>query len=72
MIRGPIQTDLGYHYIQLLDYQKSGSFKDLDIVREEIIHRIQIQKRKTEIEEHKKKLRENYTIQTDLSKLTQQ
>jgi len=71
-IRGPIQTDLGYHYIQLLDYQKSGAFKDLDVVRDEIMQRIRIQKRKTEIEELKKKLRENYTIQTDLSKLTQQ
>jgi peptidyl-prolyl cis-trans isomerase C len=71
-IRGPIKTDLGYHYIQLLDYQKEGNVKDLDIVKDEIVHRIQIQKRRNEIEELKRNVRQNYNIQTDLSKLTSQ
>lgn len=71
-IRGPIKTDLGYHYIQLLDNQKEGNVKDLDIVKDEIVHRIQIQKRRNEIEKLKRKLRQNYNIQTDLSKLTSQ
>jgi parvulin-like peptidyl-prolyl isomerase len=72
MIRGPIKTSLGYHYIQLLDLQKPGQTKDMELVRDEIVHRLQIQKRKNEIEDLKGKLRENYTIQTDLSKLNQQ
>ena len=71
-IRGPIRTSLGYHYIQLLDVQNPGTIKDLDLVRDEIIHRLQIQQRKNEIEDLKRRLRENYTIQTDLSKLNEQ
>ncbi len=71
-IRGPIQTELGYHYFQLLDYQKEGNIKELDIVKDEIVHRIQIQKRRNEVENIKKSLRQNYNIQTDLSKLTPQ
>jgi len=69
-IRGPIKTDLGYHYFQLLDYQKEGNLKELDVVKDEIVHRIRIQKRRNEIENLKRSLRQNYNIQTDLSKLT--
>ena len=59
-------------FFQLLDYQKEGNIKDLDIVKDEIVHRIQIQKRRNEVENIKKNLRQNYNIQTDLSKLTPQ
>jgi predicted XRE-type DNA-binding protein len=71
-IRGPIKTDLGYHYFQLLDYQKEGNLKELDVVKDEIVHRLKIQKRRNEIEKLKRSLRKNYNIQTDLSKLTSQ
>jgi hypothetical protein len=71
-IRGPIKTDLGFHYFQLLDYQKEGNLKELDVVKDEIVHRIRIQKRRNEIENLKRSLRQNYNIQTDLSKLTSQ
>jgi len=71
IISGPIKTDIGYHYVQLLDLQREGDMKDLDIVRDEIIHRLQIQKRQAEIENLMRKLRKNFSIQTDLSKLTQ-
>lgn len=70
-IRGPIKTDLGYHYFQLLDYQKAGKTKDLEVVREEIIQRIRMDKRKSALEDLKRNLRENFTIQTDLTKITQ-
>lgn len=70
-IRGPVKTEFGYHYIQLLDKPEANSVKDLDIVREEIIMRLKLQKRQDEIKRLKKKLRTDFTIQTDLSKLTQ-
>jgi peptidyl-prolyl cis-trans isomerase C len=70
-IKGPIKTDFGYHYVQLLDRQEPNSVKDLDIVRDEVIMRIKLQKRQNEIKRLKQKLRTNFTIQTDLSKLNQ-
>lgn len=70
-IGGPIKTELGNHYVQLLDFQKSGSQKDLDVVREEIIFNLKLQKRNAEIEKLKQNLRPNFTIQTDVAKLMQ-
>ncbi len=49
-IQGPIKTEYGYHYVQVMDYQKTGRIKSLDIVKNEIIERIKLQKRKTESE----------------------
>lgn len=66
-IRGPIKTDRGYHYIQLLDIQEAGDTKDLDVVKDEIILRIKIAKRSSELESLKQKLRSNFDIQTDLN-----
>ena len=70
-IQGPIKTEYGYHYVQLMDYQKKGATKPLDIVKEEIIERIRLQKRKTELNDLMRDLRTEFTIQTDLSKLVQ-
>ncbi len=70
-IRGPIKTEYGYHYVQLMDYQKKGATKPLDIVKEEIIERIRLQKRKSELNDLMRDLRTEFTIQTDLSKLVQ-
>jgi peptidyl-prolyl cis-trans isomerase C len=70
-ITGPVRTDFGYHFVQLLDRQRANSQKDIDIARDEIIMRIKLQKRQNEIKRLKQKLRSSYTIQTDLSKLTQ-
>ena len=69
-ISGPIKTNYGYHYIQLLDYQKKGAIKDLDLARDEIIMRLQLSKRNEEIENIKQTLRSKFTIQTDLSRLS--
>jgi len=70
-IQGPIRTDYGYHYIQLMDLQKADRIKPLDIVKSEIIERIRLQKRKSELDDLMRDLRTNFTIQTDLSKLVQ-
>jgi len=69
-ISGPIKTIYGYHYIQLLDYQKKGAIKDLVMARDEIFMRLQLGKRDDEIESIKQNLRAKFTIQTDLSKLS--
>jgi len=71
-ISGPIKTNYGYHYIQLLDYQKKGAVKDLDLARDEIYMRLQLLKRNEEIKNLKQNLRSKFTIQTDLSKLSEQ
>jgi hypothetical protein len=70
-ISGPIKTKFGYHYIQLIDNQKKGRIKDLDVVRNEISMRLQIIKRHEETEVLKKTLRSRFTIQTDLSKVSE-
>jgi len=70
-IQGPIRTEYGYHYVQLMDHQKAGRVKTLDIVKDEIIERIKLQKRKTELDDLMRNLRADFTIQTDLSKLAQ-
>jgi peptidyl-prolyl cis-trans isomerase C len=69
-ISGPIKTNFGYHYIQLLDYQKKGATKELDLARDEIYMRLQVLKRNEEIDNIKQSLRSKFTIQTDLSKLS--
>ena len=68
-IRGPIKSEYGIHYIQLLDIQRLGSQKEFDLVKDEIIMRLKLQKRNSEIENLKNKLRPDFTIQTDLSNI---
>jgi len=70
-ISGPLKTKYGYHYIQLLDRQNKGDTKELDLVRGEINMRIQLSKRNEAIENLKRELRPRFTIQTDLSKVSE-
>ena len=67
----PIKTDHGYHFIQLLDYQNAGGYKNIELIKDDIILRLKLQERNKEIEKLKKKLRENFNIMTDFSKLSQ-
>ncbi len=68
-ISRPIKLTDGYHFIQLLDYQKKGNTKNLDIVKDEIVVRLNIIKRKQELSKLKRELQANFEIQTDISKL---
>jgi peptidyl-prolyl cis-trans isomerase C len=70
-IRGPIKTDFGYHYIQVLDIQPAGAQQELDVVKDEIIMRLKIEQRIKEIDKLKQTLLPTFTIQTDLTKLNQ-
>jgi hypothetical protein len=64
-----IKTKYGYHFIQLLNTQRTDTWKEMDLVKEEIVRRIKLQKRSEEIEHLKNKLRVDFSIQTYLSKL---
>jgi len=68
-ISRPVKLTDGYHFIQLLDYQKKGNYKNLDIVQDEIRLRLNIVKRKQELSKLKRELQANFEIQTDISKL---
>jgi parvulin-like peptidyl-prolyl isomerase len=70
-IRGPIRTEHGYHYIQVLDLQPAGAIQELDIVKDEIIMRLKIARRFSEIEKLKLTLQPTFTIQTDWTKINQ-
>ena len=70
-ISGPLKTKYGYHYIQLIDRQNKGDTKELDLVRGESIMRLQLSKRNEAIENLKRELRPRFTIQTDLSKVSE-
>ncbi len=68
-ISKPIKLTDGYHFIQLLDFQKKGNYKNLELVRNEIKLRLSIVKRKQELSKLKRELQANFDIQTDISKL---
>lgn len=68
-ISRPVKTDLGYHFVQLLDTQSAGNPKPPDLVRDEIILRLKIRKKNEAVEEYKKEIRAKNTIQTDISRL---
>lgn len=72
VIRGPIRTEYGYHYIQVIDLQPAGAQQELDVVKDEIVMRLKMERRLNEIGKLKQSLQPNFTIQTDLTKLDQQ
>ncbi|MGD9899633.1 MAG: peptidylprolyl isomerase [Calditrichaceae bacterium] len=68
-ISNPVRTDQGYHFFQLVDFQKKGSTIDLELVKNEIMMRIKKERRGEELERLKKELKENFQVQTYLSKI---
>lgn len=68
-ISRPIKLTDGYHFIQVLDIQKKGSNKNLELVKDEIKLLLNISKRKQELSKLKRELQANFNIQTDISKL---
>lgn len=68
-ISKPVKLEDGYHFVQLLDFQKAGNQQNIEIVRDEIILRLKIIHRKQELANLKNNLRTNFKIQTDISKL---
>jgi peptidyl-prolyl cis-trans isomerase C len=68
-ISGPIRTDQGYHFIELVDFQKEGTARDLELVRDEIILRLKKERRDEEFLRLKRELKESFQVQTYLSKI---
>ena len=69
VISKPLKSDMGYHFIQIKDKQRKGSSIDLELVRDEIVRRLKWQKRQQEYKQLLNDLKENYQIQTYLSKV---
>ncbi len=65
-IIGPIKSAEGYHFFQIVDRQPKGSYKALDLVREEIIARLKIEHRNTLIKNLIEKLRQNTIVTINL------
>lgn len=68
-ISKPVQTEQGFHFLQLKHWQKAGSLYDLPQVHDEIIIRLEKKYRDQELERIHRELKEDYHIQTYLSKI---
>ncbi len=68
-ISKPLKSEMGYHFIQVKDKQKKGSSIDLELVRDEIVRRLKWQKRQQDYKQLLNDLKENYQVQTYLSKV---
>lgn len=68
-VSSPIRVKDGYHFIQLLDYRKAGSVKDLEQVKNEISIRLKQERRLAEKERLLNTIKNEVQIQTYLSKI---
>lgn len=62
-IYGPIKIDKGYYYFQMMDKQDAGSYRSLDLVRDEIRLRLTSIKREKLTEDLAKELTTKYTVE---------
>ncbi len=65
-IIGPIKLDPGYHFFQLLDRQPKGTYRSLELVRDEIEARLKIEHRNQLVKDLIEKLRRNANVQVFL------
>jgi len=68
-ISNAVKSEHGYHFMQVLDRQRAGSQIELELVRDEIVRRLKWRKRNEEFERLTAQLREEFQIQTYLSKV---
>jgi parvulin-like peptidyl-prolyl isomerase len=64
IIYGPIKTDEGYHFLQVLDRKPADSIRSLDLVRAEIFDLLKIEKRDQMIRSYKEKIKKDFQIET--------
>ncbi|MCK5453461.1 MAG: peptidyl-prolyl cis-trans isomerase [Calditrichia bacterium] len=62
-IYGPINIEKGYYYFQMMDRQKAGSYRSLDLVQGEIRLRLVSIKREKLAEDLSEKLKNKYTVE---------
>ena len=65
-IYGPISLESGYYYFQMMDKQPKGSYRSLDLVREDIRLRLLVVKRQELAGKISKELIPNYSVETYL------
>ncbi len=63
-VYGPITMENGYYYFQMMDKQAGGTFRSLDLVKEDIRLRLAAIKRENLAEDLAKKLLEKYSVST--------
>lgn len=68
-IYGPIRTKEGYHFLQVLDRKPAKTIRNLDLVRDEIIDILKIEKRKQRIKSYKENIRKDFQIETFYSNI---
>ena len=68
-IYGPIKTDEGYHFVQVLDRKDAKTIRSLDLVRDEIIKLLKIEKRRQRIKTYKEDIKKNFQIETFYSNI---
>lgn len=64
LIYGAIKTADGYHYLQVLDRQSAGTTRALELVRDDIIVQLQLEKRQQFLQELKTSARRDYDAET--------
>ena len=63
-IYGPIKTGAGYHYLQLIDFQKAGTQRGLALASDEIRNILQVSKRKAQTRALRVETRKEYNAET--------
>ncbi len=69
IIYGPIRTEEGYHFIQVLDRKPANSFRSLDLVRSEIVDLLKIEKKQQMIKNYKEQIKKNFQVETFLGNI---
>lgn len=69
VIYGPIRTGDGYHYLQVLDRQKKGTVRSLELVVDEIRTRLRMEKQQAALGALKASLRNQIEIETFFSNI---
>jgi parvulin-like peptidyl-prolyl isomerase len=65
----PIRMDGEYHFIQLVDRKKAGTYRDLQLIRNDIVLRLRKEHRTEELVRLKRELKVKFQVQTFLSKI---
>jgi len=65
----PLKTDQGYHFFQLLDLQKKGSLREMELVKSNIMLRLKQKHLQKAREQLTRDVKEKAQIQTYLSKI---
>ena len=64
IIYGPVKTKEGYHYLQVLDRQPAESIRSLDLIHDEIVALVQIEKREQLINNLKENTLKDLPVET--------